>query len=318
MSTKRLLAASALVLACGCAALAPIPPCPPAVQGLPRDEPSASLSAVWVGHATVLLRLGHRYVLTDPNLGGSLLVVPRLTPSSLRPFEVPPLDAVVISHMHFDHYDPRTLRKLGPRPAVFYPSEGQPYADEIEQPRKQGLVPWQSVTRNGLTITAVPARHSGGRFGVDFLWNHAYTGYVIEGSGHRVFFAGDTGYDPEMFKEIGRRYPGIELAFIPIAPARNDDGKSKDRWGHVGPKQALDIFREVGARYMVPIHHEAYFASGMRMNEPRQILLAEAARRGLSERVFALRTGERLAFPQSQDDRPLVISEPMQSPVAHR
>src|SRR5438270_4074431 len=80
----------------------------PAVRGLPRDDPSATLSVVWVGHATVLIRLGHRFVLTDPNLGGALFVVPRITPASLTPEEVPPLQMVLISHLHVDHFDTGT------------------------------------------------------------------------------------------------------------------------------------------------------------------------------------------------------------------
>ena len=132
---------------------------------------------------------------------------------------------------------------------------------------------------------------------------------MIEGAGKRVFFAGDTGYDPEMFKEIGRRFPGIDVAFIPIAPSRGEDGKKKDRWGHVGPQHALDIFVDVGARYMVPIHFEAYFSSGERIDEPRQKLAAEVARRGLQARVFALHTGERFVYPPEGEPAPTVISE---------
>src|SRR2546426_6497337 len=98
---KRLLPIALLSL-CACALVSPIAPREPAVRGMPRDEPQAALSAVWVGHATVLLRFGRRYLLTDPNLGGPLVVVPRITPASLTPREVPPLDAVVISHMHLD------------------------------------------------------------------------------------------------------------------------------------------------------------------------------------------------------------------------
>src|SRR5438132_3837024 len=84
----------------------------PAVRGLPRDDPSATLSVVWVGHATVLIRLGHRFVLTDPNLGGSLMVIPRITPASLTPEELPPIQLVVLSHLHIDHFDRGTLARL--------------------------------------------------------------------------------------------------------------------------------------------------------------------------------------------------------------
>jgi N-acyl-phosphatidylethanolamine-hydrolysing phospholipase D len=295
---RRCLLALPALLAC--ALVRPLPPAAPAVQGLPLDDEGATFSAVWVGHATVLLRFGHRTVLTDPNLRGALLgIVPRHTPASLRAGELPRIDVALLSHMHFDHFDAPTLRKLGRRTAVFFPADGAAYSDEIVQRHKQGLVPWQEVRLNGLTLTAVPARHQGGRYGIDFLWNHACTGYVIEGAGHRVFFAGDTGYDPAIFKEIGRRFPGIEVAFIPIAPGKGDAG-TPDRWGHVGPRGALDILADLGARYMVPIHHEAFFSSGQRMGDARVALAAEVRRRGLEDRVFALRTGQGLALREGQ------------------
>ena len=278
----------------------------PAVRGMPKDDGRASLSAVWVGHATVLLRIGRRYVLADPNLNGAIVTLPRETPASLKTWELPPIDVALLSHMHFDHFDAPTLRALRQRPAVFYPKGGEAYDGEIIQTHKQGLAPWESAEVAGLTITAVPVRHQGGRYGIDSLWNHAYTGYIIEGGGHRVFFAGDTGYDPEKFKEIGRRFPGIELAFIPIAPGR-PEGKV-DRWGHANPSQALDIFNDVGAQYMVPIHFESYFAvGGDNRQRPRRDLVAEVQRRGLGQRVFALHTGERIVVPHGE---PYVLSEP--------
>ena len=285
-----------LLVLTACALARPVAPEAPALRGLPLDDRSASFSAVWVGHATVLLRFGHRTVLTDPNLGGALLgIVPRHTPPSLRIGELPHIDVAVLSHMHFDHFDARTLRKVGRETVVFFPADGAAYADEIVQRRKHGLATWQEFRLNGLTITAVPARHQGGRYGFDFLWNHAYTGYVIEGAGHRVFFAGDTGYDPEIFKEIGRRFPGIEVAFIPIAPGKGERG-TPDRWGHVGPRGALDILADLGARYLVPIHYEAFFSSGQRIGDARIALAEEVRKRGLEDRVFALRTGQGLAL----------------------
>ena len=119
-----------------------------------------------------------------------------------------------------------------------------------------------------------------------------------------MYFAGDTGYDPRMFREIGARFPGIDLAFIPIAPAR--PGRKSDRWGHASPEEALDIFRDVGAAAMVPIHFEAYYSRGSDHGAPRRRLLAEVERRGLSDRVFALRTGERIAVG---DAGPRIIGE---------
>src|SRR5256885_1404417 len=165
----------------------------PAVRGMPRDDRSAPISAVWVGHATVLLRIGNRTVLTDPNLGGAILVVPRETPASLEARELPPIDVAVLSHMHLDHFDAPTLRSLGPRPLVVYPRGGEAYDDEILQPRKRSLAPWESVETAGVPITPVPARHQGGRYGFDPLWNPACTGYGIQGFGRRIFFAGATG-----------------------------------------------------------------------------------------------------------------------------
>ena len=288
-----------LPLVCGCM----VAHQEPAVRGLPPDDRAAPLSAVWVWHATVLLRIGNRTVLTDPNLSGAILVVPRETPASLRASELPRIDVALISHMHMDHFDAPTVRKLGRDTAVFFPDGGQAYADEIAQPRKRPLKVWESLEVRGLTITAVPARHQGGRYGVDALWNHAATGYVIEGAGRRVYFAGDTGYDPKIFREIGARFPGIDLAFIPIAPAH--PGRALDRWGHASPEQALDIFHDVRAAAMVPIHFEAYYSRGDH-GAPRRRLLAEVARRGLGDRVFALHTGERIALG---DGAPKVLGE---------
>jgi N-acyl-phosphatidylethanolamine-hydrolysing phospholipase D len=302
---RRLLPALALLTGCLAAHQEP------AVRGLPLDDRAAPLSAVWVGHATVLLRMGRRVVLTDPNLNGALVVVPRETPASLTPWELPRVDVAVISHMHLDHFDVPTVRKLGFATTILYPDGGQTYAAEIPQPDQRPLKRWESVQVRGLTITAVPARHQGGRFGLDALWNHAYTGYVIEGAGCRVFFAGDTGYDPRIFREIGARFPGIDLAFIPIAPAKT--GRKRDRWGHASPAEALDIFRDLGATAMVPIHFEAYYSRGLDHGAPRRVLLAEVERRELQDRVFALRTGERLVLGS---DGPRVIAETARKPIS--
>jgi L-ascorbate metabolism protein UlaG (beta-lactamase superfamily) len=145
--------------------------------------------------------------------------------------------------------------------------------------------------------------HSGGRYVIDALWNRASSGYVIQGEGRTVFFAGDTGYDPGAFKEIGRRFAGIDLALIPIAPARGGNRN------HADPKEALQIFADVGARYMIPIHFEAYHSTAIPIDEPRRVLNEQVEQRGLQDRVFALRTGERWMLPDGQGEKPWVTNE---------
>jgi N-acyl-phosphatidylethanolamine-hydrolysing phospholipase D len=275
---------------------------------MPIDDPEASLSALWVGHATVLLRFGRHFVLTDPNLGGAIMVVPRVTPASLTPRELPPIDVALVSHLHVDHFDTWTLRRMSHRAEVLYPRGGESYVASISQPTRS-LAPWESFERAGLRITAVPVRHSGGRYVVDALWNRASSGYVIQGEGRTVFFAGDTGYDPGAFKEIGRRFPGIDLALIPIAPARGGNRN------HADPKEALQIFAEVGARYMIPIHFEAYHSTAVPLEEPRKVLAKEAERLGLEGKVFALRTGERWMLPDADDATPWVTHEKASEPT---
>ena len=292
----------ALLVSC-----ATMPPQAPGVRGLPPDDHSAPFSAVWIGHATVLMRFGTHTILADPNLAERMFMLSRLTLASLREREMPPIDAVILSHMHFDHFDARTVRSLGPRPAVIYPTEGQAYADEILQTDQRPLANWETTEIDGIRITAVPARHQGGRYGFDFLWNHAYTGYVIEGAGKRIYFAGDTGWDAEMFKEIGDRFPGIDLAFIPIAPARGDSVERRDPWGHVGPRLALRIFEAVGAKTMVPIHYEAFFTTVKHLGDARHALREAVLEAGESDRVLALQVGERVVLPTA--GAPNVVGE---------
>lgn len=299
----RLAAALFPFVLCACAI-----PRAPAVVGMPRDDRSAPLSAVWIGHATVLLRMGDQRVLTDPNLGGLLYIVPRDTPASVRANEIPFVQAILISHMHFDHLHRPTLHTLSPNSALFYPAGGEPYAGSLPQSRREALEPWQATRAGNLTITAVPVQHFGGRYGLDALWNHAYTGYVIEAGGMKVFFGGDTGNAPEIFREVGERFPGIDLAFIPIAPYRGETGNRV----HANPAEALEIFRAVGARYMIPIHYESYYGWWAGYDKPRADLEAAVARAGLEDRVFAIRPGERWLLPSPSE--PPVITRELRRP----
>jgi N-acyl-phosphatidylethanolamine-hydrolysing phospholipase D len=273
----------------------------PAVRGMPRDDPSAVLSVVWVGHATVLMRFAHRFILADPNLGGNIFIQQRITPPSLTPEEIPPLQLIVLSHTHVDHFDTATFARLPRDTEVIFPPGASAYMSIIGQTPKETSKFFEPISRGGITVTPVPVMHSGGRYVVDALWNKGYAGYIIDGFGKRVFFAGDTGYDKKAFLEIGKRFPGIDLAMIPIAPAKGNNPN------HADPQEAVQIFLDTGAKYMIPIHFEAYHSMAVPLDEPRKQLAAEVEKRGLSGRVFALYTGERWVEPQTGD--PQVIRE---------
>ena len=269
---------------------------------MPRDDAAAPLSVVWVGHATVLVRLGHRFLLTDPNLGGDIFFQRRITPPSLTAREIPPLQLILVSHLHIDHFDRDTFRALPRNTEVIFPPGTGAYTGLIKQERKDVGKFWEPIERGGITVTPVPVKHVGGRYLIDALWNRGYAGYVIDGAGKRIFFAGDTGYDHSAFVEIGKRFPGIELALIPIAPAGGGNPN------HANPHEAVEIFRDVGARYMIPIHFEAYPSMAVPIDLPRKELDDEIAREGLRDRVFVLYTGERWIDPGG-GQKPVVTRE---------
>lgn len=263
---------------------------PPAVHGLPVDDARAPISAVWVGHSSVLLRLGDKTIFADANFSTHMFIYPRLTEPSITQDEMPPTDVVLVSHLHSDHYDASALQTMGKRPAGVFPHGAHLYTPDLPE-HVDYLATWGDVDASGVKVTAVPAQHSGGRWFLDGFANSSYTGYVIQYAGYTAFFAGDTGYNDQIFKDVAARFPNIDVAFIPIGPARGGNST------HASPAEALDIFRDVGAHYMVPIHYEAFYSSVVPYDEPRRKLEAEVQRRGLSDRVFAPHPGERWVMP---------------------
>ena len=150
---------------------------------------------------------------------------------------------------------------------------------------------WEAIERDGLRITAVPVQHFTGRYGFDAAWlgTLAYTGYVIEYKGITVFFAGDTGYNPELFKEIGRRFR-IDLAIVPIAPASLNGLGS---YVHANPAGAIMIYKDVGATYLMPMHFgTVFYGPATNPNEPIDRLRQLAAAEGLLDKIVGLEIGE--------------------------
>ncbi|MBN1611972.1 MAG: MBL fold metallo-hydrolase [Polyangiaceae bacterium] len=252
----------------------------------------ARLAVLWVGHATALIQLDDRLLLTDPVFTNSVgQLSPRLVEPGLSPDALPPVDAVVVSHMHFDHLSHESLDRIASKIRwLVLPTGGLVYLGDYPF-RVSELGPWQAHELDGLRITAVPAKHAGWRYALDAPWmTRSAAGYVIEYHGLVVYFAGDTGFRARMFRDIARRFPHIDLALLPIAPISPPVFM---RRRHLDPAQALDAFQLLGARRFVPIHFDTFINSTGEPGDAPALLRQEMARRQLPPgRVLLLDVGE--------------------------
>ncbi len=250
------------------------------------------LSVLWVGHATCLIQIGEMTFLTDPIFTSTAgMVSKRSVEPGIRSAAIDRLDFILISHIHFDHLSYTSLEMLPKSATLVFPDGGAKYIPEFGYAKYSVLKSWTKYDSGGVSITAVPAIHFGGRYGFDAGWTKAnpYAGYVIEYGGVTVYFAGDTGYDPEIFKEIGKHF-AIDLAFIPIAPI---EPRSFMRRVHVDPKEALQIFDDLGAKMMIPIHHLT-FIQGLDpgLDYAQEQLKQLVRERHWEDRVLILKIGE--------------------------
>lgn len=253
-----------------------------------RSQPTLT----WIGHATFLLQINGKNILTDPHLTERASPLPfgppaRWVKPGLNFDELPHIDAVVISHNHYDHLDLATVRTLAAQaggPPLFFVPLGirQWMADQgIKNARE--LDWWDASPALGLNFHFVPAQHFSSRIGVDrnkTLWG----GWVIETANFRFYFAGDTGYSKD-FADIGARFDGFDLAAIPIGAY---DPRSIMAFMHVTPEEAVKIHQDIGARYSVGMHWGTFRLTVEPMDEPPQRLAKARAAAGLSEDVFSV------------------------------
>jgi N-acyl-phosphatidylethanolamine-hydrolysing phospholipase D len=253
---------------------------------------NVGLSVLWVGHATCLIQIGEKIFLTDPIFTGTAgMISRRRIEPGILPSSIDTLDYILISHIHFDHLSYGSLSLLPPSAIMLLPAGSAGYTPEFGFSDYHEMNPWTTCIADGVRITAVPVKHFNGRYGFDAVWSHdnTYTGYVIEYKGKTVFFAGDTGYDPELFKEIGRKF-AIDVALIPIAPIEPHDFMKRV---HADPEEALQIFDDVHAKLMIPIHHRT-FVQGLdsSLTTAQDQLDRLARERKMENRILIFKVGE--------------------------
>lgn len=259
--------------------------------------PDARLAVVWVGHATALVQIDDKVILTDPVFTASVgQLSHRIVEPGIDPKDLPPIDAVVVSHLHMDHLSLGSLGLIEPRVrTLLLPRGGTAYlTDGFGFPAYE-VGAWQAWEKDGLRVTAVPVSHVGFRYGIDDEWmTQSFTGYVIEYKGIKVYFGGDTAYDQRVFAEVGQRFPGIDLALLPIAPI---EPRELMRKTHMDPPEALQAFVDLGASRMVPIHYDTFVNSTDEPGDALRALAAARKRVNLVPRVVApLAIGERRIF----------------------
>jgi N-acyl-phosphatidylethanolamine-hydrolysing phospholipase D len=255
----------------------------------------ARLAALWVGHATVLIQLDDKFVLTDPVFTSAVgQFSKRMVEPGLAIEDLPPIDAALISHMHFDHLSLGTLDLIEHKLDVVYLPEGGAIYVPASEARTIELPTWHSYQIDGLRVTAVPVRHNGWRYAGDRSWmTKSYTGYVVEYRDLVVYFGGDTAYT-SAFRETARRFPRIDLAILPIAPMHPHTFMCRF---HVDPKEALDAFRDLKARWMLPMHFDTFVNSTDEIGEAPRTLRKLLPKHQLDEqRVAILRHGEQRVF----------------------
>jgi len=241
------------------------------------------MAITWIGHASFLIQFKDLNVMIDPNFANWLFFLKRVKHSGLKLKDLPPIDLVLLTHAHFDHFHKRTLRRLkAPKIGVMPWGMGE-LAQGLGFSRIIELEWWESFSRGNWKVTLTPGRHWGARMISDE--HRGFGGFILEYEGRRIYHAGDSGYF-DGFKEIGRRCPP-EIALLPIGAYQPDAFRKV----HMGPDDALKVFRDLHARWLVPMHYGSFKLSFEAMDEPPKWLAELAHKQGLSHHLKILEEG---------------------------
>ncbi len=255
--------------------LAPLPSESPLDRWLrPADS---GLRATWLGHSTVLVEIDGRRVLTDPVWSDRASPVGFAGPRRFQPVPVsiealPPLDAVILSHDHYDHLDRAAVAALALRGVPFFTPLGVgAHLEAFGVPAESitELDWWDSVELGDLTITAAPSQHFSGRGPSDrnrTLWSS----FAVRGPRRSFFFSGDTGLTPE-YAAIKERLGPFDLVMLEV-------GAFHPSWGtiHLGPENALEALKLLGGGAFLPVHWGTFNLAIHAWDEPAETLLALA------------------------------------------
>jgi len=253
-------------------------------------DTASGLKAIWLGHSTVLVRIDGVTLLLDPVFDDcarhALGSAERFQPPPLLRDSLPAIDAVIVSHDHYDHLEQSTIESLAPQGVVFFVPLGVGTTlEEWRVPDTQivELDWWESARIHSLEIICTPAKHFSGRK-LSGLNKSLWASWTVVGSQHRVFYGGDTGYS-DHFERLGERYGPFDLTIIPI-------GAYDEAWPdiHLRPEEAVSAHRALRGDKMLPVHWGTFDLAAHPWDEPIDRLVEAAAEEGIE--VLTPRPGE--------------------------
>ncbi|SUO97438.1 MBL fold metallo-hydrolase [Suttonella ornithocola] len=249
------------------------PPCllpalAPDWQAFYQADEDGLVRVIWLGHSSLLLRVGAQTLLIDPVFAKSVCPLPimmfRFQSPPLVRENLPKIDTVIISHNHYDHLEQATItffRQTETRFIVPLGLERTLIRWGIAKSRISALDWWECLEEKSIRYTALPARHDSGRG----LFSHArslWMGMMIEDKQNTCYYSGDSAFGKH-FAEIAQRFPNIDLAFI-------ENGQYNERWpdNHLFPEQTAEVAKILRPKRFMPIHWGAYALSTHTWNEP--------------------------------------------------
>ena len=241
----------------------------------PRAWPDEGLHAAWLGHSTVLLKIDGFTVITDPvfslraglGLGPFTLGIKRLVEVATPLVELPHIDLILLSHAHMDHFDLPSLRELENRRTSIVTADQTSSLLRRRRFEQVTELRWnESVQIGPALVRAFEVQHWGARMRSDIF--RGYNGYLVETSGRRFIFGGDTAYT-HSFRQLKSSSP-IDLAIMPIG--------AYDPWVrvHCTPEQAWAMANDAGASRILAVHHQTFKLGRETRYEPIERLLAAA------------------------------------------
>ncbi len=267
---------------------------------LPPAISADNTAITFIGHSSFLIQIDGRKILIDPVFAERLLLLRRQRHPGLRVRELPPIDAVLLTHAHMDHLNRPSLRAITaemrrrrlPAPVAIVPNGVEDLVRTLGFAQVRSLRWWESTDlapHRGsqalpIRITATPARHWGARMFSDT--HRGFGGYVLKSPGAPcIYHSGDTAYF-NGFTEIGRRLRP-EIALLPIGAYFPDTYRAV----HTSPEEALQGFLDLGASLMIPMHYNTFRLGREPMHEPLPRLLNAALNAAVSDNIYPLEEG---------------------------